>query len=776
MVARKASSGTYLNSHVILIGILLFSLAVAAPAMACHIRIIKITSDKSKTNFNFDTYKGTSDSGVSDFALDDDNLPNPNDCSFGALNGNCRNYRQISTSNGYSYKFNEVEANKLGYTLSDISCTWTEKGSNRIADSVLWFSSDNVNWHKGTFQPGDVWLKVDYKGSEGIDCTFKNTKPTCTPGAVCRAAVGDCDVPEVFDGNCGCPADAVKPAQTVCRASKGVCDAPEVCDGTSKTCVADGFKPSGTECQGASDVCEKDAYCTGDSAACPANEPKEDTVMCRGASDVCEKDAYCTGDSASCPANEFQPDTFVCRPLAGVCDVIEECTGSSAECPPDEVLPIRNPCDNGAGECDGTGVDCDYPPDCGNNAPMTCLWPPDHQFVPITIEAVTGATSITATGVTSDEPTSSINGAGGEAKWPDAILDPLQLRLERSGLDKGQEELFGRVYEITFTAEDDLGQTCVGTRLYCVPHDESEPGKACECINDGQIYDATQENVLACASDSDCDDGNICTTDTCQKGVCEYKDNKLACDDGDPCTEQDTCDKGVCAGTPKTCASANECAISDGCDPLTGACLAHNAPEDTPCNNGAGICNGSGICETIGCQSDGDCDDGNVCTTDTCKKGECLYRDNKLDCDDGDACTEQDTCDNGVCAGTAKICASTNECVISDGCDLLTGGCLSHNAPEDTPCNNGAGSCDASGTCVATGCLSGSDCDDGNACTTDTCKQGVCEHSDLSCTGNNECIIYGCDPATGCTQVFKPAGTSCGNKKVCDGSGTCIKA
>ena len=46
--------------------------------------------------------------------------------------------------------------------------------------------------------------------------------------------------------------------------------------------------------------------------------------------------------------------------------------------------------------------------------------------------------------------------------------------------------------------------------------------------------------------DSDCDDGDLNTIDTCESGVCMSKcGNNVACDDGNTCTE-DTCEDGVC--------------------------------------------------------------------------------------------------------------------------------------------------------------------------------------------------------------------------------------
>ncbi|HPD57439.1 MAG TPA: hypothetical protein P5294_10180, partial [Smithellaceae bacterium] len=86
--------------------------------------------------------------------------------------------------------------------------------------------------------------------------------------------------------------------------------------------------------------------------------------------------------------------------------------------------------------------------------------------------------TITVHSIKQDEP---INGLGDGDTSPDATLNPLQVRAERSGTGNG------RVYHIGFTAQDDKGGSCEGVVKVCVPHDQ---GQQKSCVDDGPLYDA----------------------------------------------------------------------------------------------------------------------------------------------------------------------------------------------------------------------------------------------------------------------------------------------
>jgi hypothetical protein len=123
-----------------------------------------------------------------------------------------------------------------------------------------------------------------------------------------------------------------------------------------------------------------------------------------------------------------------------------------------------------------------------------------------------------------------------------------------------------------------------------------------------------------------CDDGDPCTTDTCDV-VAGCINTPIDCNDNDACTE-DSCVAGVCVNTPIVCDDGNACTTDECVD---------------------GVCVYTAIV----------CDDGNACTTDECVDGVCVYT--AIVCNDNDACTT-DECVDGVCVYTPIVCNDNNAC------------------------------------------------------------------------------------------------------------------
>ena len=73
---------------------------------------------------------------------------------------------------------------------------------------------------------------------------------------------------------------------------------------------------------------------------------------------------------------------------------------------------------------------------------------------------------------------------------------------------------------------------------------------------------------FGCTSAAQCNDNNVCTTDTCVASACQYANNTASCNDVLACTSSDVCGGGTCHGTS-------------------------NCPSGQACNAQSGVCEGS---------------------------------------------------------------------------------------------------------------------------------------------------------------------------------------
>ena len=275
-----------------------------------------------------------------------------------------------------------------------------------------------------------------------------------------------------------------------------------------------------------------------------------------------------------------------------------------------------------------------------------------------------------------------------------------------------------------------------------------------------------------CNGDASCDDGVKCTQDVCKGGVCAHFEipgcgmpqpcqNDAQCEDGDLCTFN-ACAAGICLTSGVTCPAGEPCTVGT-CDPKTGQCVLTKVPG----------CGGL-------CQVDNQCNDGNLCTADVCKGGQCVSFPNvgcaspdpcvlascnpktgqcdlaknpdcggmcKTDaqCSDGNLCT-QEYCKGGMCiSGPSVGCASPDPCLAAS-CNPKTGQCMFTPIPG----------------CGGTGCMSDAACNDGLVCTQDLCVfgangMGMCMHqpnlaiSSKQCCDPNSQMMF-CNDGNPCTQ------------------------
>jgi MYXO-CTERM domain-containing protein len=320
-------------------------------------------------------------------------------------------------------------------------------------------------------------------------------------------------------------------------------------------------------------------------------------------------------------------------------------------------------------------------------------------------------------------------------------------------------------------------------------------------------------NGSTCFSGSECDSGicsdGVCCNTSCtgecrycnlpeSLGTCTTAPDGYPCPDSDKCDGIKTCQSGVCVdGPPPDCDDSNVC-TTDSCNPSTG-CVHTPVANGTSCSDG-NRCNGVETCQNGVCRSPGemDCDDGDPCTQDSCHPQNGCSNTPLQDgtsCDDNNECNGVEVCQGGDCVpGAALNCDDNNSCT-ADRCIPGTG-CVHEPYSPGTPCNDDD-LCTVEEVCLGGVCVGEeADCDDHNRCTTDSCdpvagcvhttlpdgtacgggvcgqavcSQGVCEPvgTGVSCQDYDPCTRDWCDPEQGCMYDPLPDGYECGQCDMC---------
>jgi hypothetical protein len=257
------------------------------------------------------------------------------------------------------------------------------------------------------------------------------------------------------------------------------------------------------------------------------------------------------------------------------------------------------------------------------------------------------------------------------------------------------------------------GDVCIGGA--CVPGTGAPPcddGNACTddlCDSVSGCYH--QDNFLPC-NDGDvcsigdhclsggcvagqykiyCYDANPCTSDACDPELgCNYPPNGAPCDDHNVCTEGDYCGEvypgmvGCVGGEERLrCDDLDPC-TNDYCHPIEGC---FHEPNHAWCEDGD-PCTGGDHCVMGDCIPGNEevlCEDWNPCTTEACVKGVgCVTTPIEAACNDDNECTPVDQCVNGECQGFGSVfCDDGNQCT-DDFCESHMG-CL-HDVVQSFAC------------------------------------------------------------------------------------------
>ncbi|MSQ85130.1 MAG: hypothetical protein EXR77_20025 [Myxococcales bacterium] len=333
----------------------------------------------------------------------------------------------------------------------------------------------------------------------------------------------------------------------------------------------------------------------------------------------------------------------------------------------------------------------------------------------------------------------------------------------------------------------------------CIAGECQHPPNAAKCDDANACTENDECSGIKCVGKAVvCDDNNACTSDSCDAKIgCNYtSDDGGKCSDENVCTTSDSCKEGVCLpGAATVCDDGNPC-TTDSCDSTNGCIFSNNI---LPCSDGD-VCTTGDTCKGGSCGHLGKmpCDDGNVCADDSCDslKG-CVFSNNGASCSDNNVCTEGDTCKGGSCdPGSTKVCNDLNVCTI-DSCDAKKGCqnivnsapcsdnslCTENDSCQNASCVGGAAkncndgnpcsddSCDSLKGCVFTN--NAAVCDDNNKCTIgDTCKDGTCTPAAPSaCDDKNPCTTETCDPKSGCKSENNT--TNCSDDSLCTVNDVC---
>ena len=599
---------------------------------------------------------------------------------------------------------------------------------------------------------------------DGNACTKDDT---CAL-SLCAGVTVTCD-----DGN-ACTDDACDMA-TGCTTT----DNTDACD-DGDACTKDDNCAVGL-CTGATIDCDDGNLCTDDACDPKSGCTNADNAAPCDDGDACTKDdacalSLCGGVTVTCDDNDACTDD-ACDPKSG-------CTYSknTAPCDDGDACTEQDTCD-GLGSCKGSAVDCedgnvctDDPCDSktGCAAKKLTTKPCDDGNACTKDDVCDGKGNCAANPVDcedgnacTDDPCDPQSGCGPKENTTKPCDDGNACTV------KDQCDGNGKCTATPLDCEDgdqctddpcDPKIGCAPKKMNTKPCDDPANCKA-NGVCDGK---GNCTNLI-----DSCDDNNPCTADVCKTGKgCDYTPTNQngACDDGDPCTESDACAAGTCKGAAKDCDDGNVC-TDDACD--KGACV--NLANTATCTDND-VCTGGDVCSGSKCQPGKVwvCEDGLQCTDDPCDpvKGCLLKKLTTKTCDDGNPCTSKSQCDGkGNCLGTElKVCDDGNPCTL-DTC-IKGAGCTAIPVPVGTPCTDD-NLCTENTACTAEAkCGGGTDntgkaCDDGNPCTVkDTCVPekgctgGVLDNCSATafgvpftetfvCDGGSAALWKGLEPAAG---------------------------
>lgn len=506
----------------------------------------------------------------------------------------------------------------------------------------------------------------------------------CTSDAQCNDT-NDCtnDSCVIATGTC---LNTAKTVGTPCGSpAMSNCDSPDTCN-SGGTCLSNN-QPDGTACPDTT-FCDGAETCTGGVCSATGPNPCPAGTVCNEGTDMCDPATGCTGqpngtacdDGAFCTINDrCQNQTCVGTPNS--CDDAIFCTNDTCD-------ETNNRCVNApkaAGTPCGSNADtnCDNPDTCNGGVCQTnneangtpC---PDTTFCDGVETCTGGVCSATgpnpcAAGTVCNEATDMCDAAGACTGQPngtpcdDGAFCTTGEACFNGACGGGTPRTCTDNIACTTDTCDETNDRCVNTVTtgfcliggLCFANNASNPANACQFCNSAASSNSFSNRPAgtACGSglNTDCDNPDTCNG----SGACQANneaDGTACTADANQCT-RDICQGGLCThpnasiGTPcGDATNAPPCNLPDTCNGQ-GTCQGNQAPNGTDCRdpffcNGMEVCRG-GVCsdEVDPCRSPAHCVEPNICLA-------CTPATAAADCNDNNICTT-DTCGaGGLCVNT----------------------------------------------------------------------------------------------------------------------------
>jgi hypothetical protein len=542
----------------------------------------------------------------------------------------------------------------------------------------------------------------------------------------------DCDNPDSCDGNGLCLQNIEASGFACGDPTTSSCDNPDSCDGLG-ICLINNL-PQGTSCQdgvfcNGEEFCNNSGRCLGGSnipcdglvcdeenqacVNCLVDEDCGDGIDCT--LDSCLENecvftsdsSICTDDGLWCNGREFCDASLGCTRTEPPCaETAEVCNEETDECEPcqsdeecnDLIECTLDSCALGACShtpndeaCSDDGVYCNGPEICDPSLGCLSAGDPCRKSSLICNEDLAECENCTQDEDCDDNI--------------DCTLDICELGLCQNSADDSYCIDDGNY--CTGVEKCDPQQGCISTNNPC--------GDSVECTED--VCDETNDVCSNIVIETACDDGDICSQDTCdpeqgcsniyidsdEDGICDAEDK---CPDDAynvcaPCDDQD--EDGICdILDPCPQDFENECTCKDEdrdsiCDVVDRCPMDPNNECTCPDTDSDGVCDGMDVCPTdstnncIACADTRDPDDDGLpncidpCPDDASANCVCSDIDNDGTCDAFDTCPADplDECnicpdadEDGQCDAQDPCPDDAQDhCTIFDGTSLKGGGC-----------------------------------------------------------------------------------------------------